>query len=680
MNQSMIGQTISHYRILSKIGQGGMGLVYKAEDIRLQRVVALKFLPPEASESGQMRERLEQEARIASAMTHPNVAVVYDIDEIDGRLFIVMEYVEGETLRQVMNRHAIELDEVLEIAITVAGVLHVAHNHPKGIIHRDIKPENIMISPKGEIKVMDFGLAKASNAAPITRDGTKMGTFRYAPPEQIKGEKVDSRADIYSLGVVIYEMAAGRSPFESDNLPALIHAVLNKEPEPLSRLNPDVPDALEGIVARAMAKDPDERYEDADRMTDLLKEVQEILATSGEVSTMFDPTIPPASHSWRQSGKPVEVGIGPGGVFSGRRSGPIVRGPFIIALLLTLCVSAASIWLYSHGPPAAPVIDGPKTLAVMYFRNLTERTDLRWIGKGIAEMLITALNQSPSLNVLTYDRMYAILSGMDKESVYVIDENTGFDLCKEADIDLMVFGDFRQIRNCYYLTTVLMDVETHEKIETIDVHWHSDESKIDSQILGKVNELAGLVKKTLGAEEPTKKDAPTSTRSLEAYADYLKGREAAQRHSWKSAILPLERALEKDPDFLEAALLLATQYYVGKNNERAIRILEKVTDEGNTGYQMLRILALKAMIEGEWSYMERLLLQMIDLRPNDIFSHMRLGFIYYQHKTKPDKAIEWFRKTIALDPQFLSTDTLQALHYLGIALTLCVSAASIWLF
>ena len=313
--------TVSHYRIVSKIGAGGMGEVYLAEDSRLGRKVALKVLSADLARNEDRVRRFEQEARAASALSHPNILTIFDIGKEDSTHFIATEFIEGQTLRSVLTRGRMKVGEVLDIALQAASALAAAH--AAGIIHRDIKPENVMVRPDGLVKTLDFGLAKLIEAQAPSADsgartiakantdpGTVMGTAAYMSPEQARGQTVDARTDIFSLGVVIYEMIAGRAPFDGETASHVIVSILEKEPAPLTRSSPDAPDELERIVTKSLAKDKDERYQTVKDLLIDLKRLKQRRDLDAEIERSISPDTLTRSSMATSSGQVLATATG----------------------------------------------------------------------------------------------------------------------------------------------------------------------------------------------------------------------------------------------------------------------------------------------------------------------------------------------------------------------------------
>jgi serine/threonine-protein kinase len=289
----MIGKTISHYKILEKLGEGGMGVVYKAQDTKLDRIVALKFLPKYFLCDNEAKIRFEHEAKAASALNHTNITTIYEIDESEGECFICMEYVEGKLIKELIKEKALSIQDILNISIQIAEGLNAAHE--KGIVHRDIKSDNIKLTPRGQVKIMDFGLAKLRGVSKVTKTGSTLGTLAYMSPEQVQGVELDQRSDIFSFGVVIYEMIAGQLPFKGEHEAAIIYSIINETPEPLTRFKPNVPEELQRIINKALEKNREMRYQHVDDLSaDLRKvrtEVEAGLTKTLETSKKLMPSI-----------------------------------------------------------------------------------------------------------------------------------------------------------------------------------------------------------------------------------------------------------------------------------------------------------------------------------------------------------------------------------------------------
>ena len=297
----MVGRTISHYKILSELGRGGMGVVYKAEDTKLRRTVALKFLRSDLIEDPEHRERFLREAQAAAALDHPNICTVYEIDEVEGKTFIVMAFLEGKTVKDKLKERPLKLDEALDIAAQTTQGLQAAHE--KGIVHRDIKSANLMFTAQSQVKIMDFGLAQLAERSQLTKTATILGTPAYMSPEQAQRLPTDRRTDVWSLGVVIYEMITGRLPFEGERQEAVVYAIGNEDPEPITALRAGLPMELEWIVSKALAKEAEERYQHVEEMAVDLRTLPARLKT-GSSSAAHIPRVAPAPRHGTDSTVP----------------------------------------------------------------------------------------------------------------------------------------------------------------------------------------------------------------------------------------------------------------------------------------------------------------------------------------------------------------------------------------
>lgn len=330
----MIGTTISQYNILEKLGEGGMGVVYKAYDSNLDREVALKFLPPHVSASGDEKARFIQEAKAASAMNHPNVCTIHDIREHDDHLFIVMEYVLGQTLRQKIDSGLLNQKTAIEIGVQIADGLAAAHE--KGIVHRDIKPENIMVRKDGIVQIMDFGLAKLRGVTRLTKEGSTVGTAGYMSPEQVQGQEADHRSDIFSLGILLYEMLAGELPFKGIHETALMYEIVNVDASPMSTIRPEIEPSLDAIILECLAKEPDERYQSAKEVS---KELKRVKRESGRQKASRISAVRPAPAP----GSEAQIDL--------PRGGSSGRGLLAIIVVLTLLVIGLAGAQFFHQTP-----------------------------------------------------------------------------------------------------------------------------------------------------------------------------------------------------------------------------------------------------------------------------------------------------------------------------------------
>ncbi len=611
--RDLVGRTIAHYRIIEQIGEGGMGMVCKAEDLNLKRTVAIKFLPRHIAADSEERERFKIEAQAAAALNHSNIATIHSIEEAEGELFIVMEYIEGKTLSDILGSGRLPIDKAIKYAAQAAEGLEAAHE--KGIVHRDIKSTNIMVTDKGQVKIMDFGLAKVRGGKRVTTVGSTLGTAGYMSPEQARGEEVDQRTDIWSFGVVLYEMLSGQLPFASDYDQALVYQILNEEPNPLRDLRPDVPEGVEEVVFRCLSKAPDERYQSPGEVVEALSPLR--------LQTAETAPLPQAKRE--SKGRKIIA----------------MAGAAVVAVIVGLLLYTA---FFSTGGEAGERIP----LAVLDVVNETGEPEL----DGLSGMLITSLEQSRRLAVVTRSRMFDILRQMGRDSVARIDESIGREICVRAGVNAMVSASIRKFGQLYTVDLKVLDPTKSEYIFTAKEEGTGQESI--PAMLDRLSEKTRIGLKERAAEVRAQQEgiASLTTSNLEAYQHFFQGEELINRLDFERAEEELRKAIALDSTFGLAYYRLA--YALDWNQEvlaneplaKAMEYIDRIPEK-----ERYMVRAEKAKIESGWEAAIPILREMEEIYPEDKEMRFDLGDMSY-HSGDLATAEEYFKKVLAVDPGF----------------------------
>jgi serine/threonine protein kinase/tetratricopeptide (TPR) repeat protein len=617
----MIGKTILHYKILEELGRGGMGVVYKAEDTKLDRIVAIKFLPRHVAANDEEKQRFVIEAKAAAAMNHPNIATIFAIEEVDDpaagkETFIVMEYIDGMDLKDKITSGKLPIEGVLKIAIQMAEGLQTAHE--KGIIHRDIKSSNIMLTAKGKVKVMDFGLAKVAGGAMITKTGTTLGTVAYMSPEQARGNEVDQRSDIWAFGVILYEMLTGSHPFKGEYEQAVTYSIVNENPIPVQEIRSDVPTELAKIVSKCLEKDTESRYQHAD---EILVDLRTIVKES-ETKRLLSKT-KVVDH---ETGKQKHSFLLPG----------------VIAILALLIITAAILFFGREKKTTERI-----PIAVADFVNQTNEPELN----GLSGMLITSMEKSRRLSVFSRSRMFDILKQMGREDVTSIDENLGREICKQANVNALVVSSIRKFGKVYSIDLKILDPEKGDYIFT-----EKEDGEGQESIPAMIDRLGEKTRKGLQENvddilASSQKVADVTTTNLEAYQHFFQGEQLINQLKFKEAIEELKKAVALDSSFAQAyyRLAYAESWLSGKEEitrdhlEHALKNINRMPEK-----ERYLVRAQYAMGNRNFKAGIDILREMEKIYPNDKEMIYNIGDWSY-HIKDYTTAVIYLSKTLEID-------------------------------
>jgi len=620
------------YQIIEELGRGGMGRVYKAMDVEVNEKIALKLIKPEIAADKRTIERFRNELKFARKIRHKNVCQMYDLSKEEGSYYITMEFVPGDDLKSLIRRMG-RLSPGQAITITQQVCDGLTEAHKLGVVHRDLKPQNIMIDQDGNARIMDFGIARSLEGKGITGAGVMIGTPDYMSPEQVEGKETDQRSDIYSLGVILYEMVTGHPPFEGDTPFTIGVKHKSEAPKDPKEMNPQIPDDLSRIILNCLKKEKENRYQSAEELRSELKALDQGMPTKEKIIPKRKPL----------TSREITVTFG-------------VKRLFVPALiLLAIIITGFILWrfVFNRGTPLLPT--EKHSIAVISFRNQTGDQAYDYLQDTIPNLLITSLEQSGNFQVTTWERLHDLLKQIGKEETPAIDQDLGFELCRMEGIDAIVLGFFTKAGDMFATDVKVLDVNTKSLLKTANSKGEGDGSILRSQI----DELSAEISRGIGISERKIKVSQVpitevTTSSIEAYEYYIKGRTEHEKFQYDKSRLSLEKAIELDPNFAMAFFWLTLVYdQLGeaKALDEAIQKAKLHAENVPDREKLMIDSACAFYVENDMDKWANMIKVYTQKYPKEKRGHYWLGLYFYVND-KFDMSIECLNRALELDPGY----------------------------